>query len=93
MIENETPDLPPTDRLCLTVAEAADALRVSPRQVYNLAHKAGLPTLKLGGRRLVRVADLTAWIEKQPVAMFEVKKGEPPGPDRPDGPTATEAGL
>jgi len=70
------PDLPPTGRLCLTVAETADALRVSPRQIYNLARDAGLPTIRLGGRRLIRRADLEAWIAAQPVAR--------PGADGPE---------
>ena len=43
--DRQPPALPPTGRLCLTVAEAADALRVSPRQVYVLAARYGLPTV------------------------------------------------
>jgi len=85
--DRQAPASPPADRLCLSVAEAADALRVSSRQVYNLAARYGLPTVKLGGRRLVRVDDLRRWVEAQPVAMFEEKEGKPPSPDRTDSPS------
>lgn len=57
----------PTGRLCYSVAEAADQIRVSPRQIYTLAREAGLPTIRLLGRRLIRRADLAAWIAAQPV--------------------------
>ncbi|HUX01854.1 MAG TPA: helix-turn-helix domain-containing protein [Phycisphaerae bacterium] len=65
--DRKTPDLPTTDRIALSVSEAADAIRVSSRQVYVLAEKHGLPTIKLGGRRLIRRADLEAWLAAQPV--------------------------
>ena len=88
--DRQTSAQPPTDRLCLSVAECADAIRVSPRQIYNLARDAGLPTILLGGRRLIRVDDLRRWVAEQPVAMFEGKEGEPPGPARPAGPDGAE---
>ena len=65
--DRQAPALPPINRLCLSVAEAAEALRVSSRQIYNLARDAGLPTIRLLGRRLIRRADLEAWIAAQPV--------------------------
>jgi excisionase family DNA binding protein len=65
--DQKPPALPPTGRLCLTVAECADALRVSSRQVYTLAARFGLPTVKIGGRRLIRRADLERWVADQPV--------------------------
>ena len=55
-------------RLALTVPEAAKAIGVSPRQIYNLARDYGLPTIKIGGRRLVRCADLDKWVAEQLVA-------------------------
>ena len=63
----DAPDGIPAGRLCYSVAECADAIRVSPRQVYTLAKDYGLPTILLGGRRLVRRADLERWIAAQPV--------------------------
>jgi excisionase family DNA binding protein len=51
----------------LTVAEAADVLRVSRTTAYKLADEwrrnggtSGLPTVKLGSRVLVRRIDLAA---------------------------------
>lgn len=53
-------------KLALTIPEAGKAIGVSGRQIYNLARTSGLPTIKVGGRRLVRVADLEQWIKGQP---------------------------
>jgi len=86
---HQTPALPPTDRLCLSVAEAAEQLRISPRGLYTLAERQGLPTIRLGGRRLIRRADLERWIAEQPVDRLGAEptdKDRPPSPDRPDGP-------
>lgn len=51
--------------LMLTVAEAAEVLRISRTSAYKLAEEfrvtggaSGLPFVKLGGRLLVRRADL-----------------------------------
>ena len=51
--------------LMLTVGEAAEVLRISRTSAYKLAEEwrttrgvSGLPTIKLGGRLLVRRADL-----------------------------------
>jgi excisionase family DNA binding protein len=67
-------------KLCLTVQEAAARIGVSDRQVYNLAREAGLPTIKLMGRRLVRAADLDAWIAAQPLDRLTATAGndQPP---------------
>ena len=39
--------------LCLSVREAASALRISPRTVNRLVSCGELPSLKIGQRRLV----------------------------------------
>jgi len=67
-MSDHTPDTRSVRHLALTVPEAAEAIGVSPRQIYNLARDHGLPTIKLGGRRLVRCADLEKWMAEQPVA-------------------------
>lgn len=58
-----SPDLP----LMLTVAEAAEALRISRTTAYKLVElnrsssgRAGLPHVRLGGRVLVGRVDITA---------------------------------
>ena len=63
----DAPDRIPDGRLAYSVAECAALIGVSPRQIYTLAHKAGLPTIRLGGRRLVRRADLEKWLASQPM--------------------------
>ena len=45
----------------LTVAEAAEALRVSPSMVRKLC-KQDLPFVSIGTRKLVRRSDLEVWI-------------------------------
>lgn len=63
--KSDTPAAP--SKMCYTVEEAGRALGVSGRQVYNLARELGLPTVKILGRRLIRVADLQKWLDSQPL--------------------------
>ena len=65
MTDNPTALVEP---LAYSIPQAAAALSVSPRQVYILAERDGLPTIKIGGRRLIRVADLKNWLAAQPAA-------------------------
>lgn len=48
-------------RLTVSISEAATLLGVKSKTIYNQlsAGSCPLPTLKFGGRRLIRVADLT----------------------------------
>ncbi|HOI56333.1 MAG TPA: helix-turn-helix domain-containing protein [Phycisphaerae bacterium] len=55
-------------KLCLSVDDVGEVLGISRRGVYVLAERSGLPTIKLGGRRLIRRADLERWLASQPVA-------------------------
>jgi excisionase family DNA binding protein len=51
--------------LLLTIAEAAELLRCSERQIYYLIARADLPVMKLGARtRIPRVA-LERWVEER----------------------------
>jgi len=57
----------------LTVAEAAEVLRISRTSAYKLAEEwrvtrgtSGLPTIKLGGRVLVRRVDLAVIVGVDP---------------------------
>lgn len=49
-----------TDRLLITVTEAADRLSISRSKAYELIGSGVLPTVKLGARRLVPVESLNA---------------------------------
>ena len=62
-------ETPPVEPLAYSIPQAALALSVSARQVYILAERDGLPTVKILGRRLIRVADLRAWLAAKPAAV------------------------
>ena len=51
--------------LTYNVTEAAEALGVSRRTVYELLHREDFPTLKIGGRRLISRELLAAWVREQ----------------------------
>ncbi len=51
--------------LTYTVTEAAEALGISRRSMYDLLHKEGFPTLKVGGRRLISRELLAEWVRTQ----------------------------
>lgn len=52
-------------RLAYTVEEAAEAMGISRRSMYNLINREGFPTLKVGGRRLISVELLAEWVRAQ----------------------------
>ena len=54
--------------MAYSIPQAAAALSVSPRQVYILAERDGLPTIKIGGRRLVPVVPFRAWFAAKSAA-------------------------
>lgn len=51
--------------LVYSVTEAAAALGVSRRTMYELIRREDFPTLKVGGRRLISKALLVDWIRAQ----------------------------
>ena len=51
--------------LVYNVSEAAEALGISRRSMYELLHKEGFPTLKVGGRRLISKELLAEWVRQQ----------------------------
>jgi excisionase family DNA binding protein len=61
--------LPTVEPLAYSIRQAAAALSVSERQIYVYMSRDGLPTILLGGRRLIRTADLRAWLAAQPAAV------------------------
>lgn len=57
---------PRRDRLVLTIAEAAELLGISRAFAYELAAQGGLPTIRLGRRRLVPRRALLAMVGEDP---------------------------
>ena len=51
--------------LTYSVTEAAQALGVSRRTMYEVIHQEGFPTLKVGGRRLISRELLAEWVREQ----------------------------
>lgn len=47
------------------VSEAAEALGVSRNTMYELIHREGFPTVKVGGRRLISRELLSEWVKDQ----------------------------
>ena len=48
--------------LTYSVTEAARALGISRHTMYNLIHRDGFPTLKVGSRRLISRELLAEWV-------------------------------
>ena len=49
-------------RLAYSVEEAAEAIGISPRQIYLLLRSGELGSVKIGKRRLIRLTDLTTFL-------------------------------
>lgn len=69
-IAPEAPALAPVgaggvQRLTYNVKEAAAALGISTRSMYDLINREGFPTVKVGGRRLISVELLAEWVRAQ----------------------------
>lgn len=51
------------EKLCFTAEEVADRLSVSKTRVYDLMRCGELTSVKLGRSRLIKAADLLAYVE------------------------------
>ena len=51
--------------LTYSVTEAAAALGISRRSMYDLIHREDFPTLRVGGRRLISRELLAEWVKAQ----------------------------
>lgn len=56
------PEAPPLQPLAVNVAQAAKLCSVSPREVWRQLRDGGLPSVKVGKRRIIRVVDLERWL-------------------------------
>lgn len=61
--------------LTYSVTEAAQALGISRRSMYNLLHQEGFPTLMVGGRRLISRELLAEWVRTQAGGQNETALG------------------
>ncbi len=61
----QTEDMHDTGRILLRVPEVAEALSISRATVYGLLASGGLPSVRIGSRRLIPRARLLEWVEQQ----------------------------
>lgn len=61
----EKPLIPLSERAGLTVPEAAALLGVSTKAMYDLVHREGFPSVRVGRRFLIPRLALLGWLEKQ----------------------------
>ena len=47
---------------CIGISHLAERLGLSRRTIHRIISRGELPTLKIGHRRLIRVADLRHWL-------------------------------
>lgn len=93
---------PPSTTAELLVSQFAPAVLLTLKQVSKVTGQAEqtirnlisqnrttLPTRKVGGRRVVHVLDLAAWLDEQRVAPGDVPLAVPP-PRRPGRPSKAE---
>ena len=55
----------PSQRLLLTVREAAATLALSERKLWDLTRREGLPAIRIGRAKRYRLVDLEEWVRKQ----------------------------
>ena len=67
---NESKDLAP---FAVSATEAARLLGVSRPKVYELMNQTGFPSFKLGGRTLISVDGLRAWVNERAGYSAEVR--------------------
>lgn len=53
------------EKLTYSVTEAAEALGVSRPTMYELIHREGFPSLKVGNRVLISRRRLVEWVDQQ----------------------------
>lgn len=54
-----------TNRLTLTVPEAAQVIGISRAKAYQLVRSEGFPTIKIGSKLLVSAKGLERWLDEQ----------------------------
>ena len=60
-----------TDRLLLTVTEAAEAVGIGRSTLYLLLASGAIPSVRIRGKRLIRVTDLHAFVGDLPAQYLD----------------------
>jgi len=66
-----------TEKLLLTIDEAALALSLSRGSLYQMVMDGTIPSVKLGGARRIPSAALESWVAEQAQAQAEELKPAP----------------
>lgn len=61
-----------TERLTMSVSEAAAELGISTKTAYDLTHLDGFPAIRIGRRTLVSRDGLRRWVESNEGNRLEV---------------------
>ena len=61
-------DLIPPRPLAVSPAEAARLIGIGRTKLYQALGSSALPSFRIGTRRLIKLADLEAWLEGHPVS-------------------------
>ena len=61
------------EKLALSVKEAAAAIGISDRKIWDLINVSGFPSARLGGRVIIPVDDLRRWLSQQAVSGEKVE--------------------
>ncbi|MDM9629784.1 helix-turn-helix domain-containing protein [Rhizobium sp. S152] len=61
----------------MTINECATYLRSSRNHIYNLMRRGDLPSIKIGGRRLLRLSDVDGLIDQNVVKFQPSRRSAP----------------
>lgn len=62
-----------TERLTMSVEEAARELGICTKSAYNLTHREDFPTIKIGRRTRISYEGLREWVRQQEQNKTEVR--------------------
>lgn len=57
------------EKLTITVEEMANVVGVSRPKAYELIHKEGFPSVRIGRRIVIPIDGLKRWLEEQAVSV------------------------
>lgn len=72
--EGVEPGSGPELRLLLTVKQTGAALSLGLTRTYDLLRSGAIPSVKVGGRRMVRVGDLVRYVDSLPPEAGPVRR-------------------
>ncbi len=65
MAVNQTGAVPISERITLSVPEAAQLLGISDKHLWGFVYRKDLPSVRLGGRVMILRSVLDQWVESK----------------------------